>query len=143
KNVLSIGATSFYPDYLDSFGKPIERKTIYSNFGKIDFCAPSNNSGGAYGTHNPISNIGTWTATLKGEGDLPGEITIEKNVLDNVVESHPVIESGAKIDAVFPKEKPPVKTTSEIIAGATTINVASTIDFRLGMQIWIVNSNDS
>lgn len=48
ENVLSIGATSFYPDYLDSFDRPIERKAVYSNFGKIDFCAPSSNGGRAY-----------------------------------------------------------------------------------------------
>lgn len=143
ENVLSIGATSFYPDYLDSFDRPIERKAVYSNFGKIDFCAPSSNGGRAYGTHDPVRNIGTWTPTIVGKGDLPGLITIEKNVLDSVVASHPVIEAGAKVSVIFPKQKPLVKSTSAISASATSINVEYTTDFRVGMTILIVNPLDN
>lgn len=137
--VLSIGATGFYEDY------PGERKTRYSNSGKIDFCAPSNNSGGAYGTHNPISNMGTWTTTLKGKGDLPGEINLVnlshevRTIVSDVTPSNAVVDADASVSGVYPVTIPlPFQNPTEVInPGDTVIKVASTSNFSSGMIIKI------
>ncbi len=130
--VLSIGATSFYNDYNS------ERKTRYSNTGKIDFCAPSNNSGSGYDDlHSPVSNIHSWSATRVGSGDLPGGVLEELTVSSSIIGSNSLIQSEATIVAI-PDAAGPIPSaylTADFTIGMTAVQVTTTDGFFDGMII--------
>lgn len=136
EGVLSIGATSFYPDYDE------ERKTIYSNTGKIDFCAPSSNLGGSKNVkHDPDRLIGTWTPTFVGKGELPGDISHTTTITSNLKEAFPLIET-VTLATVFDRAtaRPKTQVTESLSPGESEIDVVSSEGFEVGVYAYISDS---
>lgn len=131
--VLSIGATGLYTDHNG------ERKSSYSNTGKIDFCAPASSGGVGYGTfsHDPTRNYRTWSTTTPGKGELPGTInaSLTKQIQHDLVASFPFIDDGNTISVVFPLrlERPETDVDESVNVSESVIDVDDTTDFIAGI----------
>lgn len=142
ENVLSIGAVSIFPDETEL------KKSVYSNTGKIDFCAPSNSGlDASLGMHDPPRRTSTWTSTFDGNGQMPGVITHTKQIQHELPEPISIIETGAsvKINVVPPKltVRPYTKVDEEVSPGESVITVENTTDFTAGIYAIIHEGNNS
>lgn len=141
EGVLSIGAVSYFP-------APVNfRKSVYSNTGKIDFCAPSSNGGRGRqsDTYDPPRLVGTWAATIGGRGTLPGPITGSKIIQNDIQEPYTLLEADCDIAKVFPRatarQRRSIRVITAVSASDTTIPVEKPIYYQIGGRAWIYDSD--